>query len=78
MAKSGGDFARRLVSAAAQIVHDAMQAGAQIDITAVKRNGREAPRGAEVQALDLIFDVLTSEQPAKLLRGPLITTYSHD
>ena len=36
-----------------------------------KQNGREALRGAEVHVLDLIFQVSTSKQWAKLLKGPL-------
>ena len=35
------------------------------------RSGREALRGAEAQTLDLIAELLTSEEWAELLRGPL-------
>ncbi len=36
-----------------------------------KRHGREALRGVEVQVLDLISQVLTADQWAELLKGPL-------
>jgi len=35
------------------------------------RSGFEALRGAEVQTLDLVFQVSTSEEWAELLKGPL-------
>ena len=38
------------------------------------KTGREALRGAEVETVDLIFDVLTPDQRAKLLKAPLERT----
>lgn len=74
VAKGNRDLAQHLVNAGAQIgdeLREAIQAGTQVDDNATT-NGRDALRGAEAPTLDLVFEVLTSEQLAELLQARLV------